>query len=182
VRGAKSAGLNITCEVTPHHFTLTEEVVTSFDTNTKMNPPLRTKMDLEALKKGLQDGTIDVIASDHAPHTIDEKEVEYTQAPFGIVGLETSVGLCLTELVHKKILTLAQLIQKMSSNPRRILSLPKITFAEGERANITLLDPSVDWKVNAGVFRSKSKNTPFGGFDLKGKAIGVINNGQVLLS
>lgn len=180
VREAKSEGLGITCEVTPHHFTLTEEVVASFDTDTKMNPPLRTKEDVAAMKEGLRDGTIDAIATDHAPHTIDEKEVEYTQAPFGIVGLETSVGLCLTELVEKKVLTLMQLIQKLSTNPRKILSLPTIRFKEGEVANITVIDPGLEWMVNTEAFHSKSKNSPFNGFSLKGKAIGIVNNGKVL--
>jgi dihydroorotase len=182
VRKAKSDGMNITCEVTPHHFTLQEEVVASFDTNTKMNPPLRTKEDVAAMKEGLRDGTIDAIATDHAPHTIDEKEVEYTQAPFGIVGLETSVGLCMTELVHKKVLTLMQMIQKLSTNPRTILSLPAIKFNEGEMANITVLDPDLDWTVDSATLRSKSKNSPFNGYRLKGKAIGIINNGKMLFS
>jgi dihydroorotase len=177
VRRAKSERMNVTCEVTPHHFSLLEEIVAGFDTNTKMNPPLRTREDVEAMKEGLRDGTIDVIATDHAPHTIDEKEVEYTQAPFGIVGLETSIGLCFTELVHKKVLTVSQLVEKLSTNPRRILSLPKITFAEGEKANITMLDPSLDWTVDISLFRSKSKNSPFQGYRLKGKAIGIVNNG-----
>ena len=180
VRTAKTEGLNVTCEVTPHHFTLTEEVVSGFDTNTKMNPPLRSKADVAAMKEGLRDGTIDVIATDHAPHTIDEKEVEYTTAPFGIVGLETAVGLCLTELVGKKVLTMSQLIQKLSTNPRKILSLPQIVFKEGEAANITMLDPSLEWTVDTEAFRSKSKNSPFHGFRLKGRAIGIINNGKAL--
>ena len=177
VRKAKSEGMKITCEITPHHFSLTEDIVAGFDTNTKMNPPLRTREDIAAMKEGLRDGTIDVIATDHAPHTIDEKEVEYTQAPFGIVGLETSIGLCFTELVHKKVLTLAQLVEKLSTNPRRILSLPQIKFAEGEKANMTLLDPTLEWTVDISSFRSKSKNSPFHGYRLKGKAIGVVNNG-----
>ena len=181
VRKAKKEGLKITCEVTPHHFTLTEEAVSGFDTNTKMNPPLRTDDDRAALMEGLRDGTIDVIATDHAPHTIDEKEVEYTQAPFGIVGLETAVGLSITEVVEKKVLTLFQLIEKLSTNPRRILSLPIIKIAEGEPANLTLLDPSVEWTVNIGSFHSKSKNSPFNGWRLKGRAIGILNNGKALL-
>jgi dihydroorotase len=181
VRKAKKEGLKITCEVTPHHFTLTEEAVSGFDTNTKMNPPLRTDDDRAALMEGLRDGTIDVIATDHAPHTIDEKEVEYTQAPFGIVGLETAVGLSITEVVGKKVLTLFQLIEKLSTNPRRILSLPIIKIAEGEPANLTLLDPSVEWTVNIGSFHSKSKNSPFNGWRLKGRAIGILNNGKALL-
>lgn len=182
VRNAKKEKLNVTSEVTPHHFTLTDEAVMSFDTNTKMNPPLRTREDVEAMKEGLRDGTIDVIATDHAPHTIDEKEVEYTQAPFGIVGLETAIGLCITELVAKKILSLSQLIEKLSTNPRRILSLPVIKIQEGEIANLTLLDPSVTWTVDIQLFKSKSKNSPFHGYKLKGRAIGIINNGKVMLA
>ncbi len=181
VRKAKSEGMNISCEVTPHHFTLLEDVVAGFDTNTKMNPPLRTKQDLDAMIEGLKDGTIDVIATDHAPHTIDEKDVEYTQAPFGIVGLETSIGLSMTELFHKKVLTLMGIIEKLSTNPRRILSLPTIEFAEGESANMTLLDPNAEWEVDISKLHSKSKNSPFNGYRLKGKAIGIINNGAVLL-
>lgn len=182
IRKAKSEGLAVTCEVTPHHFTLTEDVVVGFDTNTKMNPPLRTKEDVEAMKDALRDGTIDVIATDHAPHTIDEKEVEYSQAPFGIVGLETSVGLCMTALIENKVLTLMQLVQKLSTNPRKILSLPAIEIKEGERANLTIVDPKLEWTVHTEQFRSKSKNSPFNGFRLKGKALGVINNGKVLFS
>ncbi len=182
VRNAKSAGMNITCEVTPHHFTLLEDAVVGFDTNTKMNPPLRTKKDLDAMIRGLKDGTIDVIATDHAPHTIDEKDVEYTQAPFGIVGLETSIGLSMTELLHKGVLTLTDVIQKLSTNPRRILSLPTIKFAEGEPANITLLDPDAEWVVDTTKLHSKSKNSPFNGYRLKGKAVGIINNGAALFS
>jgi dihydroorotase len=178
VRAAKAEGLNITCEVAPHHFALTEEVVTSFDTNTKMNPPLRTREDAAALKAGLKDGTIDVIATDHAPHTIDEKEVEYTQAPFGIVGLETCVGICLTELVAKGVLTLMQLIEKLSTRPRAILSLPPIIIKVGELANLTIIDPDIEWTVDKELLKSKSKNTPFHGMQLKGKAIGIFNHGS----
>jgi len=178
VRAAKAEGLNITCEVAPHHFALTEEVVTSFDTNTKINPPLRTREDAAALKAGLKDGTIDVIATDHAPHTIDEKEVEYTQAPFGIVGLETCVGICLTELVAKGVLTLMQLIEKLSTRPRAILSLPPIIIKVGELANLTIIDPDIEWTVDKELLKSKSKNTPFHGMQLKGKAIGIFNHGS----
>jgi dihydroorotase len=182
VRAAKAQGLNVTCEVAPHHFTLSEEAVASFDTNTKMNPPLRTSDDIVALKEGLKDGTIDVIATDHAPHTIDEKEVEYTQAPFGIVGLETCVALCLTELVGKGVLTLTQIIEKLSSNPRKILSLPVIEIKEGEPANLTLIDPNLEWVVDKEALKSKSKNTPFHGARMKGKAVGIINNGKAALT
>lgn len=182
VRKAKAKGMNITCEITPHHFTLLETMVASFDTNTKMNPPLRTKEDIEAMIQGLRDGTIDAIATDHAPHTIDEKEVEYAQAPFGIVGLETSLGLSLTELYHKKILTLMEVIQKLSTNPRRILSLPVIKFAEGEVVNMTMFDPNAEWVVDTAKLLSKSKNSPFNGYRLKGKSVGIINNGVALFA
>ncbi|MCI0706650.1 MAG: dihydroorotase [Ignavibacteriae bacterium] len=178
VRRAKKEKLRVTCEITPHHFTLADEVVESYDTNTKMNPPLRTRDDLRAMKEALRDGTIDVIATDHAPHTVDEKEVEYTHAPFGIVGLETAIGLSITELVEQKFLTLFQLVEKYSTNPRKILSLPSIKIAEGETANLTLLDPQIEWTVDVKAFKSKSKNSPFHGRKLKGKAIGVINNGK----
>jgi len=178
VRRAKSEKLNITCEVTPHHFSLTDDAVESFNTNLKMNPPLRTKDDVQALKEALRNGTIDVIVTDHAPHTIDEKEVEYAQAPFGIVGLETALGLAVTELVNKKYLTLNQLIEKFSINPRRILSLPVIDIQEGEKANLTVFDPGKEWTVDIQEFKSKSKNSPFHGRKLKGKAVGTINNGK----
>jgi dihydroorotase len=181
VREAKAEGLNVTCEVAPHHFALSEEAVTSFDTNTKMNPPLRTNGDIVALKAGLKDGTIDVIATDHAPHTIDEKEVEYTQAPFGIVGLETCIGLCLTELVSTGVLSVMQLIEKLSTKPRAILSLPVIQVKEGAQANLTILDPNLEWVVDKEALKSKSKNTPFHGVRLKGKAVGIINNGKTTI-
>lgn len=182
VRRAKVRGLDVTSEVTPHHFTLTDDVVRSYDTNTKMNPPLRTRDDIEAIKKGLQDGTIDVIATDHAPHSFDEKQVEFQAAPFGIVGLETAIGLSVTELIHKGILSLSQLVEKFSVNPRRILHLPVIKIAEGETANLTIFDPIAEWTVDPASFKSRSKNTPFNGFRLKGRPVCVINNGQVYWS
>jgi dihydroorotase len=178
IRRAKAEKLNITAEVTPHHFTLTDKAVEGFDTNTKINPPLRTSDDVAAVKEGLRDGTIDVIASDHAPHTIDEKDVEYLDAPFGIVGLETSVGLSITTLVETKILTMAQLIEKLSLNPRRIIGLEPIRIEEGEKANFTFLDPTKEWTVEVESFHSKSKNSPYNGWKLKGKAIGVMNGSQ----
>ena len=182
LRWAKSRGVPVTAEVTPHHFSLTDEAVASYDTNTKMNPPLRTRDDVMALKEGLRDGTIDVIATDHAPHTIDEKEVEFTAAPFGIVGLETAVGLAFTELVTPGFLSLPQLIEKLSTNPRRVLSLPPVKIAEGEVATLTLLDPVLEWTVDPEAFHSKSKNSPFKGMPLKGKAIGIVNKGHFLAS
>ncbi len=148
------------------------------DTNTKMNPPLRTADDVEALKQGLRDGTVDVIATDHAPHSFDEKQVEYQSAPFGIIGLETAVGLAVTELVCKNVITMYQLIEKFSTNPRSILGLPAIKIQEGEMANLTIIDPVGTWVVDPSAFKSISKNTPFGGRRLTGRAVGVINNGQ----
>jgi len=179
VRAAKAEGLPVTCEVTPHHFTLTDESVAGFDTNTKMNPPLRAKADVDAIRKALRDGTVDAIATDHAPHSFDEKQVEYQAAPFGIVGLETALGLALTELVQGGVLTLVQLIEKMSTNPRRILNLPEIRIAEGQPANLTVFDPSTEWVVDVQAFKSRSKNSPFGGRRLTGKPVGIINNGGV---
>jgi dihydroorotase len=178
VRRGKGEGVNVTCEVTPHHFTLTDEAVRGYNTNTKMNPPLRTSSDVEAVRWGLRDGTIDVIATDHAPHSYDEKEVEFQFAPFGIVGLETAIGISVTELVQSGVLTLAQLIEKLSVNPRRILHLPSIVIAEGEAANLTIFDPAAEWIVDPPSLKSRSKNTPFGGRKLIGKPIGVLNNGQ----
>ncbi len=179
IRQAKRKGLPVTCEVAPHHFTLTDEAVRSFNTNTKMNPPLRTKADIDAILEGLRDGTIDAIATDHAPHSFDEKEVEYINAPFGIVGLETAVGLAVSQLVEKKILNWIQLIEKFSTAPRRLLRLPEIKIAEGAPANLTLIDPNMEWTVDVTKFKSKSTNTPFAGWKLKGKPIGIINHGMI---
>jgi dihydroorotase len=177
VREAKARGLAVSCEVTPHHFTLTDEAVRGYDTNTKMNPPLRSSADLEGILEGLRDGTVEVIATDHAPHSFDEKQVEYQAAPFGIVGLETALGLVLTELFHKHVLSLSQIIEKLSLHPRRILGLPAITVEEGASANLTIFDPAAEWVVAPELFRSRSRNTPFGGRRLKGRPVGVINNG-----
>jgi dihydroorotase len=182
IRNAKKNNLKVTCEVTPHHFTLTDEIVRTFNTNTKMNPPLRSQEDVEAVKEGLKDGTIDVIATDHAPHSFDEKQVEFLFAPFGIVGLETAVGLALNELLHAKILTLSQIIEKFSINPRKILHLPLVKIAEGEKANITIFDPNMEWIVDIEKFKSKSKNSPFQSKKLKGKPLAVFNSNQLIYS
>jgi len=179
LRQARARGEDVSGEVTPHHFTLTDEAVKTYYTNTKMNPPLRTASDVEALRRALKDGTIEVIATDHAPHSFDEKQVEFQFAPFGIVGLETAIGLTITELVSTGVLSLKQMVEKFSTNPRRILLLPPIKIAEGERANLTMIDPSLQWVVDPSTFRSKSKNTPFGGRKLTGKPFGIINNGEV---
>jgi dihydroorotase len=182
VRQAKKKNLPVTAEVTPHHFTLTDDAVKSYDTNTKMSPPLRTQKDIDALLKGLKDGTIDAIASDHAPHAIEEKETEFQYAPNGIVGLETEVGLTLLELYHKKILTLEQVIQKLSINPRKICNIPVPKFEVGESANFTILDLNLVWTVDIKEFKSKSKNSPFDKRLLTGKSVGVINKGKLFFN
>ncbi|MBI4711985.1 MAG: dihydroorotase [Planctomycetes bacterium] len=182
VRQAKKKGINVTAEVTPHHLLLTDESVktSSFDPNYKMNPPLRTKQDIEALAKGLKDGTIDAIASDHAPHSPEEKDVEFNIAPFGIIGMETLLPLVLTELVNKKVITLAQAIAKLTVNPARILGLDKGTLTVGADADITLIDLSKEWVINPDEFKSKSRNCPFRDWKVKGKAVKVIVGGQVV--
>ncbi len=179
LRQAKKENLNITGEVTPHHLVLTDDVVENYDTNTKVNPPLRTQADVDALIEGLKDGTIDIIASDHAPHSIEEKEWEYIYAPFGIIGLETSIGLTLTKLFHTKILSLEEIIYKMSINPRRIFKLREAKIQTGILANLTILDLNQEWVIDKNSFKSKSINTPFHGWKVKGKAIGVINNSKL---
>lgn len=178
VRNAKNRGINVTAEVTPHHFSLTDDNLKSFDTNYKMSPPLRSKEDVEAILLGLKDGTIDCIATDHAPHSSEEKEVEFIYAPNGIIGLETAAGLAFSELLHKKILDINQIILKMAINPRKILNLPVPTFKIGEKANFTIFDTDLIWTVEVNKFKSKSKNSPFNKKLLTGKAIGVINNNQ----
>ncbi|AFH49896.1 Dihydroorotase [Ignavibacterium album JCM 16511] len=182
VREAKNRGIKVTAEVTPHHFTLTDDAVKTYDTNAKMNPPLRTRKDVEAIIEGLKDGTIDTIASDHAPHSIEEKEMEFEYAPNGIVGLETSVGLAFTELLHKKVLNLEDLILKYAINPRKILRLQIPLIQKGNLANLTILDTDIVWTVDKTKFLSKSKNTPFHKRLLTGKAIGVINNRKMFFS
>ena len=177
IRNAKRKKLQVSCEVTPHHFTLTDEEVLSLDTNTKMYPPLRTRNDVESLKEGLRDGTVDVIATDHAPHSFDEKEVEYELAPFGVIGLETAFGLAISELVERNVLTLTQVIEKFSVNPRRILNLPTLKVEEGEHANLTLVDPNAEWQVDIDAFKSRARNSPFHGKRLRGKAVGIVSNG-----
>jgi len=179
VREAKSKGIKVTAEVTPHHFTLIDEMVKTYDTNFKMNPPLRTQEDIEAIVEALKEGTIDCIASDHAPHSIEEKEEEFQYAPNGILGLETMVGITLSELYHKKVLTLKEIIEKLSINPRRILNLPEIKFSVGEKANFTIVDLDAVWTVDINKFKSKSRNSPFDKKLLNGKSVGVVNNSKL---
>ena len=182
VRQAKAKGIQVTAEATPHHFTLTDEAVREFDTNTKMNPPLRTESDRLALIDGLKDGTIDVIASDHAPHAYEEKAAEYIYAPFGIVGLETALGLSFTELYHKKLLTLKDIIRKYAVRPYEILNLEKPQIKKGKIANLTIFDPDEEWNVSAAKFLSKSHNSPFLDWKLIGKPFVTINNNQIFVS
>ena len=175
VRQAKKRGIKVTAEVAPHHFTLTDDSLKTYDTNYKMNPPLRTRADVEALIEGLKDGTIDCIASDHAPHAIEEKEMEFIFAPNGIIGLETQLGLVISELIHKKHLTISQAVEKMAINPRKILNIPVPQIKEGEVANLTIFDPDLIWTVDVSKFRSKAKNSPFDKRLMTGKSIAVIN-------
>lgn len=182
VRKAKADKANVTAEACPHHFILNDEALLKYGTNAKMNPPLRTQADVDAVIEGLRDGTIGVICTDHAPHAEHEKALPLDKAPFGIVGLETAIGLTYTYLVDKGIITLEEMINKMSVNPRRLLGLNDISISEGSPANLTILDVNKVWKVNASEFHSKSKNTPFDGWELKCKPIGVVNNLQHLIN
>jgi dihydroorotase len=168
VRQAKRRGVRVTCEVTPHHFTLTEEAVRDYDTHAKMNPPLRTERDVQAIREALADGTIDAIATDHAPHHPDEKALEFDRAPFGIVGLETAVSLALDRLVHAGVISWMRLVELFSTNPARIAHLPGGTLKPGVVADITILDPMRPFIVRAERFRSKGRNTPFEGWQLTG--------------
>ena len=181
VRKAKREGLNVTAEACPHHFILTDEAVAKYGTNAKMNPPLRSKKDVNAVLEGLRDGTIDVICTDHAPHTEEEKSLPLEKAPFGVIGLETAVGLANTYLVETGIISLDDMIKKMSVNPRKILNLPEIKIQEGEPANFTILDIKSQYTVDVNKFHSKSKNTPYDGWELKGMPAGIVNNYQHLI-
>ncbi len=177
LRAAKARGVNVTAETCPHYFTLTEEAVRGYNTMAKINPPLRTAEDVAAIKAGLGDGTIDVIVTDHAPHGMDEKSGEFDYAPFGIVGLETSLGLSL-KLVQDGVLSMRQLVERMSMAPGRIIRNGG-TLSSGAAADITIIDPIIDWTVDASRFKSRSKNTPFEGLHLKGKAVQTIVGGKV---
>ena len=180
VRRAKEEGLQVTCEVAPHHWALTDEAVADYDTNTKMNPPLRSPDHVEALLEGLRDGTINAIATDHAPHHGDEKALEFDQAPFGITGLETAVGLAF-ELVHQGVIGLERLVELCSTNPARIFSLEdRGTLRNNAWADITILDPEFEWTFDVSRSRSKSRNTPFDGRSFKGAAVATIVAGRVV--
>ncbi len=182
VRQAKAKGIRVTCEVTPHHFTLTDEAVASYDANYKMNPPLRSAQDVEAVIEGLRDGTIDVIATDHAPHSPEEKDVEFTLAPFGIIGLETAMGLIMTRLVKPGHLSLTEALRKITGNPRRILKLTVPRIEPNQPANLTLFHPDQEWVVDDKAFYSRSRNSPFIGWKLQGKIHGIFNRGMLWLN
>ncbi len=179
VRRAKSRGIRVTTEICPHHFTLSDESLRSFDSNYKMSPPLRAAEDVEACIAGLRDGTIDVICTDHAPHALEKKMRELDQAPFGIVGLETALALVVTRLIEPGVLDWNGAIEKMALNPARILGIPKGTLAVGSDADVTIIDPAYEWTVDPRLFRSRSQNTPFAGWRLRGRADTVIVGGTV---
>jgi dihydroorotase len=178
---AKDAGLKVTCEATPHHLTLTDEAVKDYDTSVKMKPPLRGKADVAALRQAVAGGLVDAIASDHAPHSAEEKDQEFDRAPFGVIGLETALGVVLTSLYHEKVVTLPDLVRLLSTRPAAILGAPVGSLKVGKPADVTLFDPDAAWEIDPRDFLSKSRNTPFSGWKVKGRAITVIVEGRVLM-
>ena len=181
LREARARGVKISGEICPHHIALTDESIQDFDTNYKMNPPLRTRHDIDALLAGMADGTIDILASDHAPHARFEKEVEFDAAPFGIVGLETELGLFIDILVHKhRTIDLPRLIEMLTTNPAGLLGLKAGTLSAGASGDVTLIDPDLEWTVDASAFQSASRNTPFDGWKLKGRAVRTIVGGKTV--
>lgn len=180
IKWAKSEGIRVTCETCPQYFSLTDEALNTYNTNAKINPPLRTQSDIETIKSALADGTIDVISTDHAPHALNEKEVEMQYASFGMVGLETSLSLVITNLVKTGVLTYSDAIRKMSLNPAQILGVNAGTLNVGSPADITIIDPDLRYKVNCAEFRSKGRNTPFDCAELIGKAAATIVYGEVV--
>jgi len=179
VRSGKERGIAVTCEVTPHHFVLTDEDL-RYDTNFKMNPPLRAAADRDAMLEGLADGSIDAIATDHAPHHADEKAVEFDRAPFGIIGLETAVSLSLDRLVHRDVLSMRRLVELYAPNPARILGVEGGTLAPGSAADFTILAPDTTVEIAADRFRSRARNTPFDGWRLRGAVAATIVDGRVV--
>jgi len=180
IRWGKERGINVTAEVCPHHISLTEASVVGYDTNAKMNPPLRTARDVEALREAVKDGTIDMIATDHAPHHYDEKEREFADAPNGIIGFETALGVSVTNLVDGGHIDFGTLVEKMSCAPARLFGLPGGTLAKGAVADITVFDPGLEWSVDPSRFLTKGRNTPYGGMSLKGRAVCTIVDGAVV--
>jgi dihydroorotase len=183
VRAGKDRGVRVTCEVAPHHFTLTDEALEGpikYDTNLKMNPPLREAADRDAMIEGIADGTVDLIATDHAPHHADEKMLEFDRAPFGIVGLETAVPIVFDRLVHAGKITVRRAIELLSVNPARAFGIPGGSLSPGAPADVTVLAPDARTTVNASALRSKSKNTPFDGWELRGGVAATIVGGAVV--
>ena len=180
VRWGKDQGVNVTAEVCSHHISLTHEAVEGYDTNAKMNPPLREAKDVAALQQGLKDGTIDLLVTDHAPHHYDEKEREFADAPNGIVGLETALGVNVTYLLEPGILTLSQLVDRMACLPAKLFHLPGGTLAKGTVADVTIFDPTAPWSVEPSRFKSKGRNTPYGGRTLRGRALCTIVGGRIV--
>jgi len=180
IRRGKEKGIRVTAEATPHHFSLTHERCAGYDTNAKMNPPLREPEDVEAIRQGLKDGTIDVIASDHAPHHYDAKEREFDNAPNGIIGLETALGVAIRDLVEPGLLTLPELVDRMSTRAARVFNLPGGTLAVGAPGDVVVFDPTERWVVRPERFRSKSRNTPYGGAELVGRAHQTVVRGRVV--
>jgi dihydroorotase len=180
IRWGKERGIRVTAEVCPHHLSLTEESVRGYNTNAKMNPPLRTAKDVDALREGVKDGTIDLIATDHAPHHYDEKEREFADAPNGIVGLETALAVIVTNLVEKGYLTFSELVDRMACTPARVFNLPGGSLARGAAADVTVFDPSARWKVDPSQFHSKGRNSPYEGISLVGRASCTIVAGSVV--
>ena len=179
VRTAKARGARVTAEATPHHFTLTDQAVAEYDGNAKMNPPLREAEDRAALRAALADGTIDAIATDHAPHHRDEKEVEFDNAAFGIVGLETALPLSL-RLVEERVLEPLDWVRRLSTAPAAILGVAGGTLSAGVVADVTIVDPAAEWRVEASTLKSRSKNTPFLGWTMKGRAIYTLVGGRIV--
>ncbi len=182
IRSAKKRGVKVTCETCPHYFSLTEEACEAYNTNAKVNPPLRTAADVQAIIEGIADDTIDIIATDHAPHHIDEKNIEFSLAANGLVGFETALSLAVTHLVKPGIISISKLVEKMSLNPSKILSINKGTLEIGSTADITIIDINEKITVDTGKFQSKSKNSPFGGMELTGSVWGTIVGGKVIVS
>jgi dihydroorotase len=182
IRQGKARGVNVTGEACPHHFTLTDESLRTFDSNYKMAPPLRTQKDVDAIVAGLKDGTLSVLATDHAPHAPEKKAREFDQCPNGIVGLETFLPLCATHLVEAGHLTWPQMLEKMTVNPARVLGIDRGTLAPGKIADVTVIDPNRKWAIDKHQFRSKSRNTPFHGWPVTGKAVAVAVGGEVRFS
>ena len=180
IEEAKKAGIKVTGEVCPHHFTLSTDDMDANDANYKMNPPLRTKRDVEALKEGLKNDIMDVISTDHAPHSKEEKDKGMLGSPFGIVGLETSVALTITELVDKGYLTYMQMAEKMSYNPANIVGIDRGTLMVGKTADVVLIDPNVEYDIDVNEFKSKGKNTPFDGYKVKGRVMYTILSGKTV--